>query len=98
MVPGKFTDDKIQEKIIDGKFKVNVTQWRGSQECPFHRIGNISCGRIQFSNTDFKVTRVSDGKTISFPGLMPHLIESHHLFEGNVPYRIEPEEVVEFFK
>lgn len=98
MVFGKFVNNKLEDAVVDEKFRVNSTSWRGSQECPFHGISNISCGRITFANTDFKVTRISDGKTLSFSGLMPHLIENHHFFEGNVPYRIEPEEVVEFFK
>lgn len=59
--------------------------WRGSQECPF---GGYACG---MTNIDYRFTRLVEGGTLSISGLLPHLIGTHQFFEGDTPYRLDPE-------
>ncbi len=74
-------------KIIDKKFKVSGTAWRGDQACPW---GDIK-PRSNYSNMDFVVENLKLKKSIFFPGLIVHLIRKHHFYEGKEsPYRIDP--------
>lgn len=65
--------------------------WRGSQDCPFN---GYACG---MTNVDYRFTQ-RGGSTFSISGLLPHLIGTHQFFEGNTPYRLDPERLLEMRK
>ncbi len=48
--------------------------------------------------SDITVTNLSNGKKISFAGLLPHMIEGYGFYEGKgTHYRLEPADVIEVF-
>ncbi len=75
--------------VTNKEFTRTSTFYMGTQECPFGC--DVSTGE------DIDITRVSDGKHLKCSGLMPHLIRDHHFFEGNVPYRVSPISIINFF-
>lgn len=83
-----------QGVLIEQQYDVQVTIYRGFQECPF----GPPCGKEANSNVDFKIRDTKNNKTLSFAGLMVHLIDQHQFFEGSVPYRLAPEEIIAFFE
>jgi len=60
--------------------------FRGLQDCPWDcRLDN------NWSCFDFLLHNRPSGEYIFAPGLIVHLIQEHHFFEGNEsPYRVEP--------
>lgn len=65
-----------------------------------------SCPFVDSQNTeeyDFIITDPATGETLFFPGLLAHLINVHHFFEGNVhdssgnSFRMDPEKLIRFF-
>lgn len=66
---------------------------RGGQLCPFSLIrddgnhcggGNVNI-KLLYSENELKITN-----------MIPHLIRSHHFFEGNVMFRVDPKKVIDF--
>ncbi len=52
----------------------------------------------QRGSTDYIVTSPGAAESISFPGLLIHLIRAHHFFEGEgTPFRTSPESIIRFF-
>ena len=94
---GKGTTPKeigqIIEEILSGgrkdKFELSTKSWRGDQTCPFDR------SRQPFASIDFVIKNKQTGKSFSGPGLIAHLLKEHDFFEGDTPYRVEPEEAIE---
>ena len=86
-------------RVVDDIFKVSVIFSAGIQECPFFyeeeptEIGTrvYTCGR---ASNIFFVKNIRSGESIGFSELMPHLIRDHHFFEGETPYRLDPERAV----
>ncbi len=100
-----FTEQSNLEKEINFNnfnYKLLVSFTMGSQYCPFTLVKdniylsnpqNITCGS---GNSTIHIER-DDKKRLSYSNMMPHLIEHHHFFEGNVSYRLDPRYVVDFF-
>ncbi|MEK6868944.1 MAG: hypothetical protein AABX74_01835 [Nanoarchaeota archaeon] len=63
----------------------NITGGRGIQECPWlDGVGDYGDKNLRFDNLRL-------GETLSFPGLIVHLIREHHFYEGKQsPYRVDP--------
>ena len=98
--PKWFTDFDIPK----GTFTVSSIEYMGYQGCPFWKEGIINedgqSKEIIFpcharSDGDHTITNNMLGKTIQASQLLPHLILYHHFYEGNVAYRIPPEELIE---
>lgn len=89
----------------DERYKVDCVGYMGPQFSPFKDGTATSCNYI--------VTRLNDGKSIDFSGLLPAMIEKYGFYEGHgMPpiqtnhysemhgrtFRLEPKDVVELFK
>lgn len=73
--------------IIDGKYKLTVISWLGYQNCPWDD-GEKTDKAYFIKNTE-------SGKSISFSGLIPHLVTEHRFFEGKgTSYRLDPLEAI----
>ena len=85
--------------LVNDFLRVFAVGWRGYQFCPFFYetekldLGSrlYSCGR---GDHDFTVKNERQGTEIRFPQLMAHLVRDHHFFEGNVSYRLNPEDAI----
>jgi hypothetical protein len=72
--------------IVNNKYQVFFHQWRGFQECPWNCIIDIG-----WNSFDFILLNRESGNYIKAPGLIAHLIQEHHFFEGiESPYRVDP--------
>lgn len=78
--------DAIERVSSYSEYTVCVTSWRGFQVCPFEGYVD-DCDQVR-SSIDIAI----GGKRgiLKIPGLMLHLLRSHHFCEGNVPYRLDP--------
>ncbi len=72
--------------LVEDKYAMCMVGTKGMQECPFG-----SCG---YGSADYVIYNLKTELWIRFGGLQIHLIRDHGFFEGNVLYRLEPEEVV----
>jgi hypothetical protein len=73
---------------------VDFAQSLGMQHCPWAVIGDCS-DSVKHASIDWTITS-SSGAQLSGPGLISHLIRSHHFFEGrSVRYRVEPIELAQ---
>jgi len=73
-----------------GHFQVFTVQYRGFQECPWGCADNPKWGSF-----DFVIVNRETGEYLTGPGLIVHLIDKHHFFEGlESSYRVEPLNVV----
>lgn len=101
--------DQIQEKRPELYIDVNVenyfvkqeSPWCGSQRCPFADKRTLkcvdNCQIPNYAHVDFTITNKTTGKTIKLNFLIAHLIYYHHFYQGNVPHRFSPEELIDFF-
>ena len=80
------------EVVVEKFFKVSRVGYRGSQDCPFEDTRGEKCQET--GSEDFSVEHLHDQSVLSFPALAIHLIRDHHFFEGNVLYRVEPEQAI----
>jgi len=72
-------------KIVDGRFHVSGIVWRGVQPCPWD-------GTSKYGSIDMTVKNLATEESISFPGLIVHLIREHKFYEGpKSHYRVDPE-------
>jgi hypothetical protein len=71
---------------LHGDYQVFFMAFRGLQNCPWDcQLDNT------WSSFDFLLLNRQSGEYIFAPGLIVHLIQEHHFFEGNEsPYRVEP--------
>lgn len=72
--------------LVENKYLVTSMGTKGFQECPYG-----SCGK---GSTDFVIYNIDKKQAIRFGELQIHMIRDHGFFEGNVIYRLEPEEVI----
>lgn len=74
--------------IVDGKYQVFFMQWRGTQDCPWNCALGLD---FSLSSVDLLLLNRKSGNNIKAPGLIGHLIQKHHFFEGvESPYRVDP--------
>ena len=79
--------------------RVSLIYSPGHQECPFfyatestkRGVRAYTCGKGQ---SNFIVENMRTHERIFFPELMSHLVRDHHFFEGDTPYRLDPERAV----
>jgi hypothetical protein len=92
----------IKEIVIEKKYKVEINVSDSYQYCPFTHVPHkyrpgkkthIYDACDQNCHT-YTITNLINGKTITFSGLLPHLIRDHHFFEGNVPHRLDPLKII----
>lgn len=82
--------------LIDGFLRVTAIGWMGSQFCPwFGDEHGTYCGE---GSHDFTVYNLKQKSKIEFPQLMAHLVRDHHFFEGNTPYRLNPEDAIKLLE
>ena len=81
------------ENVLEGrqaeKFEVTTKVWRGIQKCPFDKKYD------KYGSMDFTITNKATGNSFNGPGLIVHLLKEHDFFEGNTPYRVEPEAAIQ---
>lgn len=102
LMQGGMTLDSIRNStrfLVDDKFRVRMTVYFGKQQCPFWFVEEKVSGGYHLytcdeSGFDYDVRNMHTGESFSFSGLLPHLIGEHHFFEGGVPYRLDPEEII----
>lgn len=104
----RLSDDEIKEKMTNlfilmnkSNFKVDASEYLGAQVCPFADYNTLKCHNCVLpnrANMDFVITKLSNGDKLKISSLMPHLYYDHHFFEGNVPNRIEPSRLIDFFE
>ena len=90
-----------EQETIEEVFLVAVERWMGLQFCPFfyeevkdeESIGTrvYCCGS---TSQDCTIYNKRQKRSVTFSGLMPHLVRDHHFFEGNTSYRLNPEWVI----
>ncbi len=74
--------------LVDGKYLVGGSVYRGGQECPWQDGGLF----MPNSCMDLYVVNQQTGERLNFPGGIVHLIHVHHFYEGKEsPYRVDPE-------
>lgn len=80
---------------VESKFIVKCESYMGAQKCPFQNkdLDNEYHG-YSYGDSDFTFINVSTNESIWFNTLLPHMIDAHHFFEGNVQHRLDPELVV----
>jgi hypothetical protein len=67
-----------------GHLQVFIVSYKGWQDCPW--------GCDARGASDFMVVNRQTGGSVTAPELMPHLIRTHHFFEGlGTPFRTDPE-------
>ncbi|MBA3602971.1 MAG: hypothetical protein H0W50_04880 [Parachlamydiaceae bacterium] len=90
-------------KLVENKFKVTVDgPWMNAQFCPFTLYSDHNASPFEsiknpcsMANLDITITNVESGRSIKFSSLLPHLIHMHHFFEGRVPHRLAPLDIIE---
>lgn len=70
-------------------YSSRATSWMGSQESIFD--DGLS------SSVDFEVKDLQTGKELAFSGLVPHAIVRYGFYEGQTPYRLDPQKIMEVF-
>jgi hypothetical protein len=84
-------DGREGDSYTIGNFQVQLTQWRGSQECPW-----LCEDDHKWSSVDFVIENRRSGAKVAGPGLIVHLIAEHGFFEGpESPYRVDPRKAAE---
>jgi hypothetical protein len=69
--------------------------WMGLQDNPLARASDP---KSKSTPADFFVIDLATGKSLQFSGLVPYLIRDWGFYEGaGTPYRVAPEEIIEFF-
>jgi hypothetical protein len=89
--------------LVDQKFRVEIDEPTiGKQFCPFSPASNNNANKFApienacgSGDRDISITNTTNNKTIKFGSLLLHLIEEHHFFEGQVPYRLNPQDVID---
>lgn len=93
--PGGYGDFTVAFNGRD--YKVRAEAFFGDQESPFRKDKNEPENEDDSTNNDFIVTDVQTGESISFSGLLGHLVREYGFYEGKqTPYRLSPEKIVEF--
>jgi hypothetical protein len=87
--------------VVVDRFAVEFSGSFGFQECPFSLTSpSIAwpefrqpewCG---FDGNNFTIHDPATKRSVFVPKLAIHLIRDHHFFEGNTPFRVDPEAIV----
>lgn len=82
--------------LLEQKYVVTITTYGGYQECPFGCKAKASNGvnSINEGSYDLKIKNLTTAIEMKMAGFIVHLIREHGFFEGNVPYRADPRELV----
>jgi hypothetical protein len=85
---------------VEHDARVYVVVYKGYQLCPWSvEPDDGQCtagGRVRFASTDWRIRHERSGRELRGPGLLVHLIRSHHFFEGiESPYRVDPDALCE---
>jgi len=83
-------------EVAQGIIAVTPLRYMGHQNCPFESQDGILCGERSSMDSPFYNT-VND-KILVVAELALHLIRDHHFFEGSVPYRADPQEILEVIR
>lgn len=78
--------------VVEDSFVVLETGFFGIQDCPFINPNGEPCQN--YTSYDYSIENVNNGISITFSGLIMHLVRDHHFFEGSVSYRLDPEQVI----
>lgn len=83
--------------IVDGRFSVTMTSFRGFQWCPFaYSLEGDSIRTCGEADTDIRIENTRSGTSIRFSELLIHTIRDHQFFEGEgLEYRLDPRIAVE---
>jgi hypothetical protein len=90
----KFSTDKLPAMelgyLVGANLQVFLLQSKGLQECPW------DCEYEDWSSFEFLILNRESGNYVVGPGLIVHLIQVHHFFEGlESPYRVDPAKVIQ---
>jgi hypothetical protein len=80
-------------EVAEGIIASKPSYYLGQQFCPFEIRDGTLCE--ERSSVDFWIYNAVEEKALMFSGLLIHLIGDHHFFEGSVPYRVDPQEIIE---
>jgi len=80
-------------EVAEGIIAIRPVSYLGHQFCPFESRDETMCD--DKGSIDHLIYNVANDKTLRFSELLIHLIRAHHFFEGSVPYRADPREIVE---
>ena len=87
--------------INTSNYEYTCEQYMGVQYCPFVDITTKKCGHEifpQFGGINFNITNKKTNEILKITALHHHLIYHHHFYEGVVPYRVSPQELINFFE
>jgi hypothetical protein len=75
---------------VEPGFSVQSLRFMGYQDCPWAAAGCPS------TDSTHEVHNARLGRSLTFSGLMPHLVRDHRFFEGiDRPYRLDPIDAIE---
>lgn len=75
-------------------FTLKLERWRGWQWCPFTGCIFNATAVCPYSDVDFIIKNNQSGERVAGPGMIWHLIGTHHFFEGKgSSYRVDPEQL-----
>jgi hypothetical protein len=83
---------------IDGRYVVFYRYFMGSQTCPFQHPDDKSYHGYNYGCRDYYVYDTEKEEGFGFGCLLPHMIREHQFFEGSVPYRVDPEQIIRLFE
>lgn len=87
----------ISRVLIENRYIISYAVTMGRQICPFDfdltHSGKGPCG-TSGGSTDYVIYDIQTGNSLRFSDLIIHLIKDHCFFEGNVPYRVDPENAI----
>lgn len=82
-----------------GQWRVRFESYYGFQACPFGPEWAPSLEPCSLTDTEVFAERADSDEELFFSGLLPHLIQAHHFFEGReVPDRLDPVKAARFFR
>jgi len=73
------------------KYVIHTVYWRGCQPCPFASMLFSCCNGAE----DHTVTK-PDGTVLKFGSLLSQMICRHGFYEGSVPHRVDPAQIIDF--
>lgn len=105
--------DDYQVEVGGERYSVQAESTLGHEECPYGQYEDKPDGTLEYvhkqpidhgldvyyrGSRDYQITNVRTGESLSFGGLLVHLIRVHKFFEGEgTRYRLPPERVIQFF-
>lgn len=94
--------DRREEILIEGQpFIMSIKDSRGVAVSPLIDTSNGSNGDWRLSTNSGAIITLENPRNkteSSFSDMLVHLIRDFGFYEGNVPYRVPPTEIAEFFE